>query len=314
MLGRTANSLFWMFRYLERVDNTARMIDAGLRMALTRDLVTSEEEWRSVIAAAGQRADYERAHGSYTGVQAWNFMLRDRNNPGSVLATLRLVRDNARSARNVVTSEVWEAVNESWMHIRDELAKPVGEQRVGDVLGIIRKAGMLVHGAIIGTMPRDEGFHFARAGTFIERADNVARLLDIKYYLLLPSLSYVGSSLDTGQWDSVLRAVSGDRAYRWLNTAQIDARGIIQFLVFDTRFPRSLAYCHSALRDHLEAIARIHGREASCHALMREAAKTLEETGLDGVFERGLHRFLLDFLSNNGRVGLAIADDYRFLV
>lgn len=313
MLGRTANALYWMFRYLERVDNTARMIDAGLRMALTRDLVTSEEEWRSVIAAAGQRADYERRHASYTGVQAWNFMLRDKDNPGSVLANFGSVRDNARQARNVVTSEIWEAVNDSWMQIRDLLAKPVSEQRVGDVLGVIRQSGMLVHGAIIGTMPRDEGFHFARAGTFIERADDVARLLDIKYYLLLPSLNYVGSSLDTGQWDSVLRAVSGDRAYRWLNNARIDARGIVQFLVFDTRFPRSLAYCHTALRDHLDSIARIHGHEGTSHSLMREAAQQLEEIGLDGVFERGLHRFLLDFLATNGKVGLAIADDYRFL-
>lgn len=313
MLGRTANSLFWMFRYLERVDNTARMIDAGLRMALTRDLVTSEEEWRSVIAAAGQRADYERKHGTYTGVQAWNFMLRDKDNPGSILANFQRVRDNARGARNVVTSEIWQAVNDSWMQIRDLLAKPVADQRLGDVLGVIRQSGMLVHGAIIGTMPRDEGFHFARAGTFIERADEVARLLDIKYYLLLPSLSYVGSSLDTGQWDSVLRAVSGDRAYRWLNNAQIDARGIVQFLVFDQRFPRSLAYCHTALREHLDAIARIHGQECHCHALMREAAQKLEEIGLDGVFERGLHEFLIEFLRTNARVGLAIADDYRFL-
>jgi uncharacterized alpha-E superfamily protein len=313
MLGRTANALFWMFRYLERVDNTARMIDAGLRMALTRDLVTAEEEWRSVIAAAGQRTEYERHHGSYTGVQAWNFMLRDRNNSASVLAMFGRVRDNARQARNVVTSELWQAVNDSWMQIRDLLAKPVGEQRLGDVLDTIRQAGMLTHGAIIGTMPRDEAFHFARAGTFIERADNVARLIDIKYYLLLPSLNYVGSSLDTGQWDSVLRAVSGDRAYRWLNTAQIDARGIVQFLVFDTRFPRSLAYCHTALRDHLDAIARIHGREGASHTLMREAVQTLDDTGLDGVFERGLHEFLIAFLAFNTSIGLAIGEDYRFL-
>ena len=126
MLGRTANALFWMFRYLERVDNTARMIDAGLRMALTRDLVTSEEEWRSVIAAAGQRHDYERSHGSYTGLQAWNYMLREKDNAGSVLAMFGNVRDNARQARNVVTSEIWQAVNDSWMQIREMLAKPVG--------------------------------------------------------------------------------------------------------------------------------------------------------------------------------------------
>lgn len=313
MLGRTANALFWMFRYLERIDNTARMIDAGLRMALTRDLVTSEEEWRSVIAAAGQRAEYERSHASYTGVQVWNFMLRERDNPASALAMFGRLRDNARQARNVVTSELWQAVNDSWMQVRDMLAKPVSEQRLGDVLDVIRQSGMLTHGAIIGTMPRDEAFHFARAGTFIERADNVARLLDIKYYLLLPSLNYVGSSLDTGQWDSVLRAVSGDRAYRWLNNSQIDARGIVQFLVFDTRFPRSLAYCHTALRDHLDAIARIHGHEGKSHALMREAVQTLDDTGLEGVFERGLHEFLIAFLGFNAAIGVAVAQDYRFL-
>lgn len=314
MLGRTANALFWMFRYLERVDNTARMIDAGLRMALTRDLVASEEEWRSVMAAAGQRDAYEKRHATYTGMQAWNFMLRDKENAASVLALFGAIRDNARVARNALTSETWEAVNDSWLEIKALLAKPVAEQRLGDVLTAIRQAGLLAHGAIISTMPRDEAFYFARAGTFIERADNVARLLDIKYYLLLPSLSYVGSSLDTGQWDSILRAVSGDRAFRWLNSTQIDARSIVQFLVFDTRFPRSLAYCHQALREHLQAIAAIHGQEASSHALMRDATQSLEETGLDGVFDIGLHQFLREFLATNNRVGLAISDDYRFLV
>jgi len=313
MLGRTANALFWMFRYLERVDNTARMIDAGLRMALTRDIVASEEEWRSVIAAAGQKADYDRRHATYTGAQAWNFMLREKDNPASVLAVFGRIRDNARAARNVMTSETWQAVNDSWMQIRELLAKPVMDQRLGEVLGAIRQASLLAHGAIIGTMPRDEAFHFARAGTFIERADNVARLLDIKYYLLLPSLSYVGSSLDTGQWDSVLRAVSGDRAYRWLATTQIDARSIVQFLVFDTRFPRSLAYCHTALRDHLEALATLHGRSSASHEMMRQTVQTLTDTGLDGVFEQGLHEFLLAFLATSNRVALAVAEEFRFL-
>lgn len=313
MLGRTANALFWLFRYLERVDNSARMIDAGLRMALTRDIVASEEEWRSVIAAAGQKADYDRRHATYTGMQAWNFMLREKENPASVLAVFARVRDNARAARNVVTSETWQAVNDSWMQIRDLLAKPIVEQRLGEVLGAIRQANLLAHGAVIGTMPRDEAFHFARAGTFIERADNVARLLDIKYYLLLPSLSYVGSSLDTGQWDSVLRAVSGDRAYRWLASTQIDARSIVQFLVFDTRFPRSLAYCHIALRDHLDALARLHDRPSASHEMMRAAVQTLLDTGLDGVFEQGLHEFLLAFLATSNRVGHAVANEFRFL-
>ncbi len=313
MLGRTANGLFWMFRYLERAENTARLLDAGLRMALTRDLVTAEEEWRSVIATAGQRTGYEAKHGSYTGMQTWNYVLRDRENPASILSMFGQVRQNARLARNAISGELWEAINENWLVMQEQLARPVGENRVLDTVATIRRAGSLAHGAMAGTMLRDEGFHFARAGTFIERADSVARILDIKYYLLLPSLSYVGSSLDTGQWDQVLRSVSGDRAYRWLNAGQIDAQGICQFLVLDDRFPRSLAFCHSALRDNLAALARVHGEEGESNRLMREADTRLTDLTIEQVFEQGLHEFLVDFTLSNSAIAEAIAKDYRFL-
>ncbi len=312
MLGRTANSLFWMFRYLERAENTARLIDAGMRMALTRDLITAEEEWRSVIQTAGQRAAFEKRHQTYTGVQAWNFMLREKENPSSVLSMFGEVRDNARQSRNAISSELWEAINDGWIQISDLLSKPVPEQKVGEAVAMIRQAGTLAHGAIVGTMLRNEGFHFARAGTFIERAESTARILDIKYYLLLPSLSYVGSSLDTGQWDTVLRSVSGDRAYRWLNAGQIDAGGIVEFLVLDDRFPRSLAFCHSALRDHLAALARFHGTEGESNELMRQADMTLSELTIEDVFEKGLHEFVLEFISSNAAITQAIAEDYRF--
>ena len=313
MLGRTANGLFWMFRYLERAENTARLLDAGLRMALTRDLVTAEEEWRSVMATAGQRPGYEAKHASYTGVQAWNYMLRDKDNPASILAMFGQVRQNARLARNAISGELWEAINENWLTIQDQLKRPVAETKVLDTVATIRRAGTLAHGALEGSMLRDEGYHFAQAGAYIERGDSIARILDIKYYLLLPSLSYVGSSLDTGQWDQVLRSVSGDRAYRWLNAGQIDARGICEFLILDDGFPRSLAFCHSALRANLAALARLHGREGESNALMRAADTKLADLTIDEVFDQGLHEFLLDFMSSNAAIGEAIAEDYRFL-
>ena len=313
MLGRTANGLFWMFRYLERAENTARMLDAGFRMALTRDLVTAEDEWKSVIRTAGLRNSYEERHGTYTGVQAWNFMLRDKTNPMSVLAMFENVRTNARLARNAISSEVWEAVNESWMQFRDMLANPIGENSLGEVLIHVRRAGTLVHGAMAGSVLRTEGFHFARAGTFIERAESTARILDIKYYLLLPSLSYVGSRMDTGQWDTVLRSVSGDRAFRSIHAGQIDARGITDFLVLDERFPRSLAFCHSALRDELAALARFHGVEGTSNELMREAEMNLSDKTCEDIFEQGLHQFLVEFTRRNAAIAHAIAEDYRFL-
>ena len=313
MLGRMANASFWMFRYLERAENTARLIEAALRMALTRDLATAEDEWRSVIATLGLTALYEAEHDGYDGPRVWNFVLRDRANPASVRAMFGAVRTNARAARTCISSEVWEAVNESWMELDPLLGRPVTQGGLGRVVAIIRRAGAQVHGAVDGSMLRNEGFHFARAGTFIERGESTARILDMKYFLLLPSLSYVGSSLDSGQWDQVLRSVAGGRAYSWLNAGNIDARGIVEFLVLDERFPRSLAFCRLALRRTLAALARMHGQEGRSDALMAEAETRIGALSVDQIFEQGLHEFLLDFIDRNSAIAEAIVDDYRFL-
>ncbi|MDC8754503.1 alpha-E domain-containing protein [Erythrobacter sp. sf7] len=312
MLGRTANSLFWMFRYLERAENTARLLEAALRMALTRDLVAAEAEWRSVIATLGLQQPYEAAHESYDGLTVWNFVLRGSSNSGNVRAMFGAVRSNARQARINISSDVWEAVNDNWMKLDKLLSRPVGQTAVGEVLGTIRRAGTQVHGAFDGSMLRDEGYHFARAGTFIERADSTTRILDMKYFLLLPSLSYVGSSLDTGQWEQVLRSVAGARVYSWLNAGQIEARGIVEFLVLDDRFPRSLAFCRSALRENLAALARMHGVDGQAITLMRDADTRISHLSVDQIFDQGLHEFLVDFLARNAAIGQAIAGDYRF--
>lgn len=312
MLGRTANGLFWMFRYLERAENTARLLEAALRMALTRDVVTAEAEWRSVIATLGLQTGFQAMHDSYDGTAVWNFVLRGPANPGNVRNMFAAVRSNARESRINISSDVWEAVNENWMRIDRLLARPVGQTMVGEVLAAIRRAGTQVHGAFDGSILRDEGYHFSRAGTFIERADSTARILDMKYFLLLPSLSYVGSSLDTGQWEQVLRSVAGARVYSWLNAGQIEARGIVEFVVLDDRFPRSLAFCRNALRDCLGALARTHGVEGSAVALMREADTRISHLTVDQIFEQGLHEFLVDFLARNNDIARAIAEDYRF--
>jgi uncharacterized alpha-E superfamily protein len=312
MLGRTANGLFWMFRYLERAENTARLLDAALRMALTRDVVTAEAEWRSVIATLGLQKLYQAAHDSYDGTQVWNFVLRGPTNPGNVRAMFAAVRSNARESRINISSDVWEAVNENWMRLDRLLARPVGQASVGEVLAAIRRAGTQVHGAFDGSMLRDEGYHFARAGTFIERKDSTARILDMKYFLLLPSLSYVGSSLDTGQWEQVLRSVAGARVYSWLNAGQIEARGIVEFLVLDDRFPRSLAFCRKALRECLGALAHAHGGEGRAMALMHQTDARLSQMTVDQIFEAGLHEYLVDSLARNSAIARAIAEDYRF--
>ena len=313
MLGRTANGLYWMFRYLERAENTARLLEAGLRMALTRDVLTARDEWRSVVKTLGQADQYIAAHEDYDGPSVWNFVLRDKANPANVREMFGAVRSNARVARTNISSEMWEAVNESWMKLDAMLARPVSQGAIGDVVSTIRRAGTQVHGALDGSMLRNEAYHFARTGTYIERAESTARILDMKYYLLLPSLNHVGSSLDSGQWDQVLRSVAGASAYTWLNAGDLDARRIVEFLVLDERFPRSLSFCRSAMRVNLAALARFHGREGRSNELMRAADTHIAETDTNDIFDQGLHEFLVDYISRNAAIGEAIGQDYRFL-
>ncbi|RZA26372.1 MAG: alpha-E domain-containing protein, partial [Proteobacteria bacterium] len=270
-------------------------------------------EWRSVIVTLGLQRAYETYHTEYSCGLVCNFVLRDKENPESVLAMIEGARSNARVARTSITAEVWESVNEAWMNLREALQRPVRESNLGPLLSAIRREATHVRGATYGSMLRNEIYHFSRAGTYLERADNTARLLDVKYYLLLPSPAYVGSSLDTAQWDTVLRSLSAERAYRWLNAGRMDPRGIAEFLILDARFPRSLAFCYDALRGNLASLAELHGGRGDCHALMWDADRKLSDASIASIFNTGLHEFLLRFIAGNQAIASAISRDYRFI-
>ena len=312
MLGRTASGIFWMYRYLERAENTARLLEAGHRMTMTRSEDMAVQEWRSVLTTLGLRKAYEAHYDDYSGAHVCDFVLRSKDNPENVLSMLERARTNARVSRTSITAEVWEAINEGWMALRDLLAKPVRESNLNLALGAVRRESTLTRGATHGSMLRNETYSFARLGTFLERADNTARILDVKYYLLLPSLSYVGTPLDTGQWDTVLRSLSAERAYRWLNSGRMDARSIADFLIFDDRFPRSLVFSYSVMRENLAELAQLHGGEAEVHELMRAADMRLNDKSVEDVFDQGLHEFLIEFIAGNQSIANAIASDYRF--
>jgi uncharacterized alpha-E superfamily protein len=313
MLGRAANGVYWMSRYLERAENTARLIDVGFHLALTRGNKASQaEEWRSVLTTTGQADAYAAGHSEFTGTQVYNYLLRDRDNPASVLSMVENARTNARVVRTSITNEVWEATNEGWMILRDLLGRPVRETGLGEVLAAIRKQATLVRGAMEGSMLRNEVFNFARIGTFIERADNTARILDVKYYVLLPSVAWVGSSLDNVQWDTLLRSVAGNRAYSWLNAGSMDPRGIARFLILDGQFPRSLVFCYEKIRSNMAGLAKEYGHEVSAHELLRDAGAKLHQVTIEEIFEGGLHEFLQQFVGKTIEIGRAIAADYRF--
>jgi len=311
MLGKTAGGLFWMFRYLERSENTARLIEAGFRIALPRP-DSAADEWASVLETAGVRAKFEAQDGTYDGASVTDFLLRDKSNPSSVMSAIEAARNDARLVRTALTREVWEAVNESWMAMKDALRRPVRETDLPEVLAMIRQQSALVRGAMHGSMLRNDIFDFARIGTFLERADNTARILDVKYYVLLPSISHIGSSLDNVQWETILRSVAGQRAFRWLNGPDVDPKGIADFLILDRRMPRSLAFCLSKLNHNLAYLAEEYGQDYESVEQASKLLDQLSQISIDEIFDTGLHEYLTGFLNDNAALGARIERDFRF--
>jgi uncharacterized alpha-E superfamily protein len=200
------------------------------------------------------------------------------------------------------------------MILREALARPVREAGLGELLQLIRRQAMLVRGALEGTMLRNEIFNFARIGAHLEAADNTARIIDVKYHVLLPPSDWVGSALDTTQWEMLLRSVAGERVFRWLYAGDLDPRGIAQFLILDGRFPRSLAYSFSKLASNLRGLAGEYGSECQVHAQVRAQLDRLQTLTIAEIFDFGLHEFLEEFVEETARIAESIGAEYRFLV
>ena len=311
MLGKTANGLFWMYRYMERAENTARLIETGQRLALTR-LNPSDDEWASVLQSADCLHGFKAAHDEMSRDLAVDWMLRSKDNPSSILSSVNAARQNARLVRTAITGEVWEAVNSAYMELKTALARKVSERDLPSVLRLIRHHAALVRGVTHGTMLRNDIYDFARLGTFLERADNTARILDVKYYVLLPSARAVGTSLDNVQWESILRSVSAKGGFRMEYGAGGGPREIAAFLILDRRMPRSLAFCAGKLRDNLGYL----GGEDDAGALSREKVAALESglrsRSIDDIFEFGLHEFLQTMLKDLSGISRQIEQDFRF--
>jgi uncharacterized alpha-E superfamily protein len=311
MLGRTANGIYWMFRSVERTENTARLLEAGLRMSLTRSK-DAGSEWGSVIETAAAKFAFEKTGNAYTSATVIDFLLRDRDNPSSVINMVENARSNARMVRTALTREVWEATNESWLQLRQVLARPVHEAELPAALEVIRRQSGVIRGALHGTMLRNEVYNFARLGTFIERADNTARILDVKYYVLLPTVQHVGSSLDNVQWESILRSVSAHSSYRYIYDASYNPAQIAEMLILERRMPRSLAFCYAKIEDNLNHLAGEYGESTECHAAVADVRSRLTGRTIMNIFDEGLHDFLQGFLLDNIKLGAMIDRSYRF--
>jgi uncharacterized alpha-E superfamily protein len=253
MLSRVANSIYWLSRYTERAENVARFIDVNLQMIL--DLPSgSTEQWAPLVIITGDDAAFAEHFSGPTRENVIRFLTFDTNNPNSIISCLRGARENARTIREAISPEMWEQINTCYLMVNAAASDPRMMESPYSFFSEVKKASHLFDGITEATMLHDEGWHFYRMGRLLERADKTSRLLDVKYFILLPSVTDVGTPLDDIQWAAVLRSASALETYRKRHGPIVPDQ-IIEFLMLDREFPRSIHYCLTAANDSLHAIS-----------------------------------------------------------
>jgi uncharacterized alpha-E superfamily protein len=313
MLGRTASSLFWISRYMERAENMARMLDVGYRVSLTPGLDSGHrEQWESTLNAAGIAEAFFAKHETAGLAPIRDFMLFDKDNPSSVVSCLNAARTNARSVRTAITTEMWESINETWIAFSSIRPSHKPATELPKMLDWIKRNTAQFRGALLNTILRDDGYSFSQLGVFTERADNTARILDVKYYVLLPRNDLVGSDVDLQQWSTILRAASAHRSYRHVYRDRYKPWNIADFLILREEMPRSLAHCYGWIASTCADLELFYHARCNCHDLAEQSYIKLKSSKMDQIFRQGLHEFLAEFITANSAFGMAVADDYNF--
>jgi uncharacterized alpha-E superfamily protein len=314
MLGRTAASLYWMSRYIERAENIARLTEVGYRISLTPDIgLGFREDWKSTLIAAGSYDAYLARYAEIKPEKVKHFLLFDRDNPSSVRSCLETARNNARAVRTALTREMWEALNSTYIDFTAVKPGDLGSGKLPEFLDWVRQRSALFRGSMLGTLLRDEGFHFSQLGAFIERADNTARILDVKYYVLLPTNETVGGDIDAFQWETILRSVSAHRSYRHVYQDRYRPWNVAEFLILRPEMPRSFCFCYGWIERSLEGLSDIVGSRTPSHSEAGNILAELKNGSMDAIFQSGLHEFLTEFLKRNNSVSSYIAQDFHFL-
>jgi uncharacterized alpha-E superfamily protein len=291
LLSRAAEAVYWMARYIERAENVARFIDVNLHLQLDLPMEPAHQ-WQPLLDTSGDADVYRERHGEAKKAAVIKFLVWDVKNVNSVSSCLRAARENARSIREIISSEMWEQVNSMYLKIQSQRAQAESE-RLAEILRGIRLGCHLFEGITDATMSYNEAWHFLRMGRQLERADKTSRILDVKYFMLLPSANAVGTPYDDIHWSAVLKSVSGFEMYRKKH-GRISPRNIVEFLVLDREFPRAIRHC---LRGADESLHAITGTAmGSCHYIsersMAPLRAELDYTPVGNIIRHGLHEYL----------------------
>jgi len=311
MLSRTADNLYWLARYVERAEYLARILEATQRLAtLPLDYIGSSNEWASAVATAGCAGAFYAVYEEANEENVTEFLAFSLNNPSSIRSCFEAARTNARSVRTALTVEMWDAINGAWIELKRFGNGPTNRDELLRFLRWVQETSMLFDGSAYRTMLRNDAYWFSRLGVFMERADNTARILDVKYHMLLPEPEHVGGPLDYFQWAAILRSVSALTAYHWVYRDSVKPWLIADLLILNDQMPRSLASCYSNLVDFLDRIGEAYGRQGPTQRQARAIRTRLENSKMDSIFQSGLHEFISEFIADNNRLGAAISDQY----
>lgn len=312
MLGRTAGNLYWLARYFERMDYVARLLEVAQRMAaLTTAGAVNGNEWHSALIAAGCEPAFLEEYDEITPEAVTRFLVTDKTNPSSIWYCIEVGRANARSVRSSLTVEAWEAINDTWLE-RDSIVNDAAvADRLAHVIDWVKTRSIQFRGAYASTMLRNDAYHFTRLGNFIERADNTARILDVKYHVLLPKYEPIGGGLDYYQWTAILRAASALRAYHWVFNDRVQPWKVAELLILHAEMPRSLSHCYEEILDNLDKLSTAYGgRIGECHRLAGEFHAKLRFGRIETIFNTGLHEFLSETVDHTAMLGQHIAEFY----
>lgn len=311
MLSRTADSLYWTARYMERADFTARILDAASRLAsLPANRGYSGDPWASALESSGAAPAYYAKHTAADERTVRQFLAFDTENPSSIRCCLEHARSNARSVRTALTVELWEAINKAWIDLKSFEATVHDREAFASFLDWAKSVSLAFDGAAYRTMLRNDAYWFLRIGDQIERADNTARLLDVKYHLLLPEGEEVGGGLDYFQWTTLLREVSALTAYRWVYRETIRSWLVADLLILNRQMPRSLASCQAEIVSCLDLLAEAYGRRGIAQRRATHTLDRLSACTIESLFQSGLHEFISGFIAENNRLGAAISEQY----
>jgi uncharacterized alpha-E superfamily protein len=297
MLSRVASNLYWMSRLVERAENTARVLDVAWRMSLlVKEPSLQDQEWFAPLNITGTLFPFSGRHDKVCAREVLHFMALDPENPSSIYACARQARENARAVRGSITSEMWEVLNSTWIEMQQMDEEKMRARGVSAFFDWVKERSHLFRGVTFGTMHRDDAYEFARLGTHMERADSTARILDVKYHILLPSVKEVGGAVDYYQWSAVLRSVSAFEAYRKVYRDVITPLKLAELLILRDDIPRSLRFCVKQVCETLGHVQNAQSGETLRHA--GQILANLQHGRISEIFAGGLHEYLTEFLES----------------